>query len=169
MGPGGSSGAPRRFSGHGFTRTWASDSIAQRLFLLISLRFYSLFSCIDSNCRPGGSLGTLGGGLGGPGGSSGLPRRFSGYGFNRALAFDSIARGLFLLISQPFYSLFLYMDSNGDPGWSLGALWGSWRVLRRFTGHEFNRWRGTWSLREGLGTSWKTLRRPLASGSPQGF
>ena len=50
------------------------------------------------------------------------------------------------------------MDSNGDPGWSLGALWGSRRVLRRFTGHEFNRWRGTWSLREGLGTSWKTFR-----------
>ena len=114
-------------------------------------------------------MGTLGGGLGGPGGSSGLPRRFSGYGFNRALAFDSIARGLFLLISQPFYGLFLYMDSNGDPGWSLGALWGSWRVLRRFTGHGFNRWMGHLEPQGGSGNVLEDPQASLGLGQSSGI
>ena len=94
-GPGGSSGAPRRFSGHGFNRAWASDSIAQSLLLLISQPFHSVFSYMDSNGDPLGSLSALGGAWGALGGS----RRFSGHGFNRALAFDSMTQGLFLLIS----------------------------------------------------------------------
>ena len=54
--------------------------------------------------------------LGGGWGALGCSQRFSGYGFNRALAYDSFAQGLFLLISQPFYKFSLYMDSNEDPG-----------------------------------------------------
>ena len=49
--------------------------------------------------------------MGGPGRSSGASRRFSGHGFNRSGASDSIAQGLFLLILRPFYRLFMYMDS----------------------------------------------------------
>ena len=116
-GPGGSSGAPRRFSGHGFNRAWASDSIAQSFRLLISQPFHSVFSYMDSNGDPLGSLSALGGAWGALGGS----RRFSGYGFNRALAFDSIAQGLFLLISQPFYNFSVYNRQRGTWGFVGGS------------------------------------------------
>ena len=73
--------------------------------------------------------------LGGAWGALGAPRRFSGHGFNRAWASDSIAHILLLLISQPFDSVFSYMDSNGDPLGSLrdlGRAWGPWGVLEGF-------------------------------------
>ena len=109
-------------------------------------------------------------------GSSGGPRRFSGHGFNRVWASDSIAQSLFLLISHVFYSLFSYMDSNGDPGGSWGGLWGPQGVLGDPSGGlqamDLTA-RGApsasgkvWEHHRG---SWKTLGRPLASGGPQGF
>ena len=85
----------------------------------------------------------------------------------RALAFDSIAQGLFLLISLPFYKISIYMYSNEDPEGSLGALRGSWRVFGGFSGHGFNRKRGTWGFVGGSGSVTGVPGRPSGVPWPQ--
>ena len=65
-------------------------------------------------------------------------QRFSGYGCNRELAFDSIAQGLFLLISQCFITFLYIWIQMKIPG---GA-WAPSGVLegRDFQAMDFRPW-----------------------------
>ena len=49
----------------------------------------------------------------------------------------------------------------------MGALGGSWRVFRRFSGHGFNRQRGTWGFVGGSGSVTGVPGRPSGVPWPQ--
>ena len=88
------------------------------------------------------------------------------------MAFDSIAQGLFLLISEPFTDfprISIRMDilggpwaPSGGPGGFSGYFHALDLIARGATGASGRVCERHWG-------SWKTLGRPLASGGPQVF